>query len=491
MAELEPPVQSPTQASAGEKQQLEDLIARATERYAIKDYSEASDLYSKATELQAQINGEMSNENAELLFLYGRSLYQVGVSKSDVLGDKPATEPQVEGAKKPKPKVEGQPSSVPLTADEESRVAEEVVAGAVEGKDGMQHGPEESGKPDKPDKPYFQFTGDETFEDSDEEEQEDAAEEGDGEEGEAALEEEDDLKAAWDVLDLARLHFDRKLEELNDGKGKVAGESKETRHVLERLADSHDLLAEISLEGEKFPDAANDFKASLKLKQELYPQESSLIAEAHYKLSLALEFAALTVSATENGQEAAKDIQFDEAGRDEAAKQMEAAIQSVKSRVSKEEAILKKMVSEPETKDEKQTITQESIDDVKDMIADMEQRLTDLRAPPVSIEAATTGPAGAPDGSNPLSGILGSLLGESPVEQRTRLEEATKSANDLTGLVRRNKETTGDVKKRTETVHRAENGINGNGKRKADSLSDTRDANTGKKARVEDVPDEE
>jgi len=50
-----------------------------------------------------------------------------------------------------------------------------------------------------------------------------------------------------------------------------------------------------------------------------------------------------------------------------------------------------------------------------------------------------TGPAGAPDGSNPLVGILGSLLGESPAQQKSRIEEATKSANDLTGMVRKKK----------------------------------------------------
>jgi len=53
-----------------------------------------------------------------------------------------------------------------------------------------------------------------------------------------------------------------------------------------------------------------------------------------------------------------------------------------------------------------------------------------------------TGPAGAPDGSNPLVGILGSLLGESTAQQKSRIEEATKGANDLTGMVRKKKPAT-------------------------------------------------
>jgi len=50
-----------------------------------------------------------------------------------------------------------------------------------------------------------------------------------------------------------------------------------------------------------------------------------------------------------------------------------------------------------------------------------------------------TGLAGAPDGSDALKGILGSLLGQSPAAQKARIEEVTKSANDLTGLIRHKK----------------------------------------------------
>src|SRR5271156_5779939 len=82
-----------TTAAADEKtsditpqERLTDLIARATAAYAIKDYSPAAELYSQATELQAELNGEMAVENADLLYSYGKCLYFVAVSKSDVLG---------------------------------------------------------------------------------------------------------------------------------------------------------------------------------------------------------------------------------------------------------------------------------------------------------------------------------------------------------------------------------------------------------------------
>src|SRR5438552_18337451 len=65
---------------------LDALIAQGTAQYSLKNYSAAADLYAQASDIQAELNGEMSPKNAEILYLYGRSLYQVGVSKSDVLG---------------------------------------------------------------------------------------------------------------------------------------------------------------------------------------------------------------------------------------------------------------------------------------------------------------------------------------------------------------------------------------------------------------------
>lgn len=41
-----------------------------------------------------------------------------------------------------------------------------------------------------------------------------------------------------------------------------------------------------------------------------------------------------------------------------------------------------------------------------------------------------------------MTGILGSILGESKAEQKTRLDEATKEANDLSGLVRHKRKAT-------------------------------------------------
>jgi HAT1-interacting factor 1 len=82
-----------------------------------------------------------------------------------------------------------------------------------------------------------------------------------------------------------------------------------------------------------------------------------------------------------------------------------------------------------------------------------------------------------------MGGILGTTLGESPAEAQARIEEAKKTAKDLTGLVRRKA-------KASETAEGSTNGANGtaaNGKRKADDLEE--DGESSKKAKVEDVVD--
>jgi HAT1-interacting factor 1 len=81
-----------------------------------------------------------------------------------------------------------------------------------------------------------------------------------------------------------------------------------------------------------------------------------------------------------------------------------------------------------------------------------------------------------------MGGILGATLGESPAEAQARIEEAKKTAKDLTGLVRRKT-------KAPEAAEGSANGTSGtaaNGKRKAEDLEED-DVESSKKARVEDA----
>ncbi|KAI0179588.1 hypothetical protein GGR52DRAFT_536751 [Hypoxylon sp. FL1284] len=445
---------------------LADLTAKANALYAQKKYEEAAEIYSQATEMQAEINTEMAPENADILFLYGRALFKVGQSKSDVLGGKPAGDKPSNGAasKKPKAKKPQAQSSIDVIKEEEEKpdtdkIAEEGVtivaknAAGSELKDGDE-------MPDAK-KPLFSFTGDENFEDSDEE---DEAEEGEGEDEE----EEDDLAVAFEVLDLSRVLFEKRLEQEDQddseskgkGKDKSEGDSPTLKHIKERLADTHDLLSEISLENEKYPLAINDGRASLKYKEELYPPESEVLAEAHFKLSLALEFASVTTTAEEDAAGAGPKP-VDEDLRKEAAVELEKAINSTKLKLDAKEVDLA-MLHAPEDND----LTRKQIVEVKELIADMEQRLAELQKAPMDVNSVL-----ATDDA--VLGVLGATLGESAPEKQARLEEAKKGAKDLSGLVRK--------KAKEEPKPEAEQT---NGKRKADDAAPGQD--DAKKAKVEE-----
>ena len=71
---------------------------------------------------------------------------------------------------------------------------------------------------------------------------------------------------------------------------------------------------------------SQDTRDALTLKLDLYPPESSLIAEAHFKLSLALEFASVTTASSEENKTDATEsqpAQVDEKMRTEAASEMD------------------------------------------------------------------------------------------------------------------------------------------------------------------------
>ena len=355
---------TPNKREIAEEDDLPTLLAEATAAYSQKHYREAAELYSRATELQAEQNGEMSTKNAELLYLYGRCLFHVAVENSDVLGEKVAGEKPKE--KSSKKVANGQD----VHEEQDKRIAEEGVAAIANGDINDSNGVEES-KPSAT-KPFFQFTGDENFDDSGEE---DGADEGEGE-GQEAEAEEDELMNAFEILDLTRVLLQRQLEELQkDDANETSIDQDAIIRVQERLADTHDLQAEISLEGEQFPAAVSDFRKALAIKQELYPPESSYLAELHFKLSLALEFASVTQPKDTNGEVDPNQVStVDEAMREEAAKEMEAAISSCKQRIVKEEAALA-AGSEVLLPGRKEKVTQKSINDVKEMVADMEQRV--------------------------------------------------------------------------------------------------------------------
>lgn len=235
---------------------IEKLIIDGSKDYALKDFEGASEKFSNACMEYSEEND--GNDSPTLLFLYGRAMFQIGVTKSDVLGG----------------------------------------TGGNNNPNGESSKQSEQDKPKEEENPNFQLA-------------DDVAD--DEEEAEEEQEEQSEFELAWEALDAARALFLIEIKEAGDDATKV--KSLETK-----LAETFDLLGEVSLESENFPQAAQDLLESLVLKEKLYKPSSSLISEGHFKLSLAYEFCV-----------------EDPMAKDKAIKEMEKAIASVKERIKESE----------------------------------------------------------------------------------------------------------------------------------------------------------
>lgn len=492
-----------TDPSSSPQEQLADLIAKATAEYAVKHYSEAAEFYSQAAEIQDELNGEMAPENADLLYSYGKCLYFLAQQTSSVLGGTAASA-QLSSSKEKKPpkkKKDKSNGNGPATNGQSSKSEPSSsetpltnVGDVVPESDVKVEG---STKETSLAKPYFQISGDDVGWDSDE---------SDDEEDPETQEEEDDddFATAYELLDLARVLYLKKLDKLQESKLQESDKGKyvasidltpEVRDVKSRIADIYDLQSEVNLEGEKYSSAVIDLKACLALKEELEPPESSILAECHYKLSLALEFSSQTQQRDADGNPNG-DLEIDWTIRNEAVAQQEKAIDSCKLRVAKETAELEGL--EPGAQKDK---AMAQIEDVQEMIGEMDVRLAELRKPPVNVKAETESQMV----KEQISGVLGSILGSgaTDAEKKEKLAQVSETANDLSGLVKRKKPKTGQgnggdsgvgsaASTPAPTFAETSSASVSKGKRKvgfADEVEDLEMSKSGKKAKVEDTED--
>lgn len=397
------------------KEKLEELTKAASIHYSTKNFVAAADNYADAVEVQAELNGEMAPENAELLFYYGRALFKVAIARSDVLGNKVAQEDK----KKTK-------SKKPAKAE---------AVGSSSAANGAKEEPKEESAESKP---FFQLTGDENWDDSDDEDVEE-----DGEEEEAI----DDFGNAYETFELTRVLYTRQLEALegadtaDKGKGK-AELTPQARAIKEKIADCHGFLVDISLENERFHDAVADARAAVALQEELNSAEHENVTEAHYTLSLALEFASKskvredlrgeggdaptdTTTGAEDGKDEEDGIDWDM--RNEAIKHTELAKQSLEARLKKEEAALSSDALTPEQKKEKAAVIEAKKGDLEQLTT----RITELKMDDTKqVDMDSLDPT-------VVKGLLGGLFGADSATTKAKIAEATASANDVTGLIKK------------------------------------------------------
>ncbi|KAJ6260573.1 hypothetical protein Dda_4799 [Drechslerella dactyloides] len=390
--------------AASPEQQLEALTAEAAVEYTHKRYSKAAELYAEAAELQASINGEDSPLNADLLYLYGRALYNCGLERSDVLGT---------GVSSGEAAREKQRSAEITTTTKPSTSA---AAAAKKRKPAATADITDVGGAFK--KGVIAISGDDNFlDDSDGEDADSDANSDAGPDG-------DDFTLAWEILDLARVLFNKRLENPPD-------DTDTLRKIKERLADVHDILGEVSLESESFKQACIDLEEALKIKQDLYPVESTLITEAHYKLSLALEFASQGAGEGDADKDVSPEDQ--KKGREQAVKHMRSAIASCRKRVEAEEKAIQAATGD-KVGDKPKDEAEKAVEEGRDLVRELEMKLRDLMAPPAETVAAAVTKA---MGEEQMAGILSAMRSGNPDDAKKMFADIISGANDISGAVRK------------------------------------------------------
>ncbi|ODV80903.1 uncharacterized protein CANTADRAFT_180419 [Suhomyces tanzawaensis NRRL Y-17324] len=354
---------------------ISKIIADGSRAYSAKDYDLASEKYAEACELFSEENSE---EDADLLLLYGKALFQSAVSKSDVFGGSSEAKQEEKEEKEDQEKEE-----------------------------------EDDGKFQFYDAPPLE--GEEVDSDPQPElEGEEQEEEGEGEQHENGEEEQSDFEVAWEILDLTRTLFesqaDSKKDLLQDIEEPYFKDSEETTNeyvtLVKKLSETYDLLGEVSLEAGNFAQAVEDFESCLNLRLKLYdPKKSTLISESHYKLSLALEFSV-----------------DDPELRNKAVEQMKLAIESV---------VLRNKTEDDESK----------IKENDELIQDLKLRLQDLEKDPAEeIQQEQLdiikGLLGEPtsDGQSGSSSTAAAAIND-----LTSIVKKKVPVNDLTGVIKKRK----------------------------------------------------
>ncbi|KAI1316845.1 hypothetical protein EDD11_009423 [Mortierella claussenii] len=287
-------------------QELNDVGAKA---FALQDYELAVEKFGLASEMLGQVYGETNPKCADTLFIYGKALLEHGIQQSSVLG----------GATEKKAKEELETSVAAATGSSGTGPSSSLATPSS-----------------APSNPRFVFEGDEEDED-DEEEEDGGAEDG-------AEEEQDDFAVAWDVLDLARVLYHRQG----------------TEEALLKLGDVHIALGDVSLESENFEQAVADFREAILVKEARLEADDRQLAEAHYKLALALEY-----SPTES---------------DKAQEHIHKAASVLKARIEKLNGFLSSGKGKARATDanESETNMAEELIELHELVGEMDQKVQDL-----------------------------------------------------------------------------------------------------------------
>ncbi|KAK9904895.1 hypothetical protein WJX75_005048 [Coccomyxa subellipsoidea] len=196
----------------------------------------------EALQIRIKAHGDLAPECAQFYLHYGEALFQKAQAETDIFG------------------ASLQKTSRQQDEDEAAEEAEE--QGHGKGRDDEKENVDAKGKAPMAEEDI-----------AEEEEEEEAAQEGADEDEDADEDDEgdsDDMKLAWEMLEVARTICPKDQPLL--------------------LADVLLLLGDLGMETERFESAMTDYEQALGVLKQNLQADDRRIAEAHYKLSLTLHF---------------------------------------------------------------------------------------------------------------------------------------------------------------------------------------------------------
>ncbi|GAA5802550.1 hypothetical protein EDC94DRAFT_626363 [Helicostylum pulchrum] len=328
------------------EQKAQTLYEEGKLAFSKGEYSSSIIKLGEACQLLDELNGVLAPANGDAFFLYGEALLQYAIQQNTVLGQSAQASAEAVEEQQEIEKEEQVESSNPLFQ-----------LGAM---------------------PDFTTKVETAAEEQDDDDDDDAEE---GEEAEAA---DDDFETAWDILDIARVIFEK-------------GEDKNTQL---KLADVHLCLGDVSLETEKFNEALTDYEKAIEIKKSVLEEDNRELAEAHYKYALALEFS------SDRAEQALPELQK--------------AVSVLKKRIETLEAGEGKGKGKQESDLSKKAL--DEIAEIKELIPDMELKIDELSNRQATEKEAET--------------LLKAMLGMGNGDKPKQISDAT-PVNDLSTLVKR------------------------------------------------------
>ncbi|KAJ2960736.1 hypothetical protein NQZ79_g3963 [Umbelopsis isabellina] len=364
--------------------EIVSLIHEGSRAFSLHDYETSTAKFGQACELLDKQFGELSPQCADTYFMYGKSLLQYAIQQNSVLGNKAAEESTaIEETESRKLCFKAlwtdshiEYSLCPFTEDVTASNPRFHFEGEPDLREVEPEG-EEAGN------------NDENEEDAEENEEAEGNQEGEG----------DEFNDAWDVLDIARVIY----------------EKDDSPEAKAKLADVYVCLGDVSLETEKFDQALPDFRAAIDIKQTILEPDNRELAELHYKLALALEYSTSEQHlAVEETEKAVKVLR----------KRLE-VLQDKQLAESGDKKGKGKSTESEASKDANQnTDIQKEIKEIQELIPDMEVKIEELKNPK-QLEAQV-------DMLKEMLGLKGSTGGLPAIP-------VPANVNDLSSLVKKRK----------------------------------------------------